>query len=91
MAKYNWQQNDWPHFKFALDGVEDDLLTSSEKVGRVSGILEALPEEAQQDVIVDIILAEAIKTSEIEGEYPSRKMFFRPFARISACLIALTR
>ena len=73
MATYNWQQKDWPQFKFSLDGVEDDLLIFSEKVGRVSGILEALPEETKQDVIVDIILAEAIKTSEIEGEYPSRK------------------
>ena len=73
MATYNWQQKDWPQFKFSLDGVEDDLLIFSEKVGRVSGILEALPEETKQDVIVDIILAEAIKTSEIEGEYPNRK------------------
>ena len=73
MAIYNWQQKDWPHFTFSLEGVEDDLLIFSEKVGRVSGILEGLPEETKQDVIVDIILAEAIKTSEIEGEYPSRK------------------
>ena len=73
MATYNWQQKDWPQFKFSLDRVEDDLLIFSEKVGRVSGILEALPEETKQDVIVDIILAEAINTSEIEGEYPSRK------------------
>jgi Fic family protein len=73
MAKYNWQQKDWPLFKFSLDSVEDDLLFFSEKVGRVSGILEGLPEETKQDVIVDIILAEAVKTSEIEGEYPSRK------------------
>lgn len=73
MATYNWQQNDWPHFKFSLESVEDDLHIFSEKVGRVSGILEGLPEETKQDVIVDIILAEAIKTSEIEGEYPKRK------------------
>lgn len=73
MAKYNWQQPDWPQFKYSLQGVEDMLLSFSEKVGRVSGILEALPEETQQDVVVDIMLAEAIKTSEIEGEFPNRK------------------
>ena len=73
MAIYNWQQKDWPHFKFSLENVEDVLLLFSEKLGRVSGILEALPEEARQETIVDIILAEAIKTSEIEGEYPNRK------------------
>lgn len=73
MATYNWQQIDWPRFKYNLDGVEDDLLIFSEKVGRVSGILEALPEESRMEALVDIILAEAIKTSEIEGEYPDRK------------------
>ncbi len=73
MAHYNWQQEDWPNFKFSLGRVEDLLLLFAEKVGRVSGILYALPDEIRQDAIVDIILAEAIKTSEIEGEYPSRK------------------
>ena len=72
MTKYNWQQNDWRQFKFSLEAVEDELLIFIEKVGRVSGILEGLPAETKQDVIVEIILAEAIKTSEIEGEYPSR-------------------
>ena len=73
MARYNWQQDDWPQFKFSLNGVEDDLLIFSQKVGRVSGILDALPENTKQDVIVNIILVEAIKTSAIEGEYPNRK------------------
>jgi len=73
MIKYNWQQSDWTQFTFMQGTAEDELLTFSEKVGRVSGILEGLPEETRQEVIVDIILAEAIKTSEIEGEYPSRK------------------
>lgn len=73
MIHYNWQQKEWPHFKFSLESVENELLAFSEKLGRVSGLLQGLEEEAKQDVIVDIILAEAIKTSEIEGEYPSRK------------------
>jgi Fic family protein len=73
MAKYNWQQNDWLQFRFSLEAAEEDLLIFTEKVGRVSGILDGLPEETKQDVIVEIILAEAIKTSEIEGEYPRRK------------------
>jgi Fic family protein len=73
MIIYNWQQKDWANFKYSLSRAEDELLVFSEKAGRVSGILEGLPEETKQEVIVDIILAEAIKTSEIEGEYPSRK------------------
>lgn len=73
MVTYNWQQTDWPQFRFILDGAEDNLLLFSEKLGRVSGILDAWSEETRMEALVDIILAEAIKTSEIEGEYPDRK------------------
>lgn len=73
MVTYNWQQTDWPQFKFILDGAEDNLILFSEKLGRVSGILDAWSEETRMEALVDIILAEAIKTSEIEGEYPDRK------------------
>ncbi len=73
MIPYNWQQKDWPHFTFAPERVEDALFAFSEKAGRVSGILEGLPDDTRQDVIVDMLLAEAIKTSEIEGEYPNRR------------------
>lgn len=73
MAKYNWQLHNWPQFTYSLAGVENELLIFAEKVGRVSGILEGLPEETKQEFIVDMILTEAIKTSAIEGEYPSRK------------------
>jgi len=73
MAKYNWQQKDWPKFRYSLENLQGELLLFSEKVGRVSGMLEGLPKETRQDVLIDIILAEAIKTSEIEGEFPSRR------------------
>ncbi len=71
--RYNWQQEDWPHFTFSLVTVEDSLLLIAEKLGRVSGILDGLPAETQQNVVIDCLLSEAIKTSEIEGEYPNRK------------------
>lgn len=73
MKRYNWQQKDWPKFSFTFEEAEDDLFVFSEKTGRVSGIVEVLPEEDRQEAIIDIILSEAIKTSEIEGEYPNRK------------------
>lgn len=73
MTKYNWQQKDWLHFKFSLEEVESELFLFAEKLGRVSGILDSLPENVKQETVIDIILAEAIKTSEIEGEYPNRK------------------
>jgi Fic family protein len=68
----NWQQKDWPTFTYDLAKVEQKLYLFSEKVGAVSGALKALPEDTQLSAIIDTMVAEAIKTSEIEGEYLSR-------------------
>jgi len=70
---YNWQQKDWPNFTYDLSGAEDALLLFAEKTGHTSGILKALPEDTQLDAIIEIMVSEAIKTSEIEGEHFSRK------------------
>ena len=70
---YNWQQKDWPEFTYDLTQVEDALLAFAEKTGRASGLLKGLPEATQTEAIIDLMVAEAIKTSEIEGELLSRK------------------
>lgn len=70
---YNWQQNDWTDFKYDPSAVEDIVLAFAEKVGVVSGIIGALPENIRSEAIIDMMVSEAIKTSEIEGEYLSRK------------------
>ena len=70
---YNWQQSDWPHFTYDLAEVEDLLFLIAEKVGQSDGLYTGLTEEAQQEALVDTMVLEAIKTSEIEGEYLSRK------------------
>jgi len=73
MRRYNWQQTDWPHFTYSLSGLEDKLFEFTEKIGRISGIVEALPEDIQQETLINLMLEEAVKTSEIEGEYLSRQ------------------
>lgn len=73
MALYNWQQKDWPKFTYTIENVEDILFLFVEKVGMATGILNALPEKMQLETMIDIMVSEAIKTSEIEGEYLSRK------------------
>lgn len=70
---YNWQLPDWPQFQYDLTHIEDLLLSFAEKEGHVSGILKALPEDAQTEAIIDMMVAEAMKTSEIEGEFLSRQ------------------
>lgn len=69
---YNWQQADWPHFRFDLSRIEGDLLAFADRAGQVGGLLRALPEAARNEAVADVLIAEAIKTSEIEGDYVSR-------------------
>jgi Fic family protein len=76
MTTYNWQQSDWPNFTYSLGGLEEELFSFAEKVGRVTGKWQALPEDTQQESLIQVMAAEAMKTSEIEGEYLSRKDVF---------------
>lgn len=72
METYNWQQSDWRDFKFNLSGLEETLNTFAEETAHESGILKALPEAAHTEAIIHIMVAEAVKTSEIEGEFINR-------------------
>ncbi|MEJ7770035.1 MAG: Fic family protein [Chitinophagaceae bacterium] len=71
--KYNWQQPDWPGFTYSLQEIEDTLIELAAEIGHVSGMLKTLPEENRIEAIINTMVAEAIKTSEIEGEYLSRQ------------------
>ncbi len=76
MGKYNWQQNDWPDFKYHIDDIENQFFRLAEKIGRVTGKWQALSSDNRQETIINLMVAEAVKTSEIEGEYISRKDVF---------------
>ena len=73
MMKYNWQQSDWPNFRYDLREIEEKLFSFAEGTGRTGGLFEGLPKDVQTETIVNRMVAEAVKTSEIEGEYLSRK------------------
>lgn len=73
LMRYNWQQPEWPEFKFNLDGLEDLLFQILEGYGEINGLVRGLPEDVQTDSLIDVMVAEAINTSAIEGEYLSRQ------------------
>lgn len=73
LMTYNWQQNDWPEFRYDLSGIEDDLFAFAEKTGHASGLLKGLTADAQAETSIEMMVVEAIKTSAIEGELLSRK------------------
>jgi Fic family protein len=69
---YNWQQEGWPEFEFTPGIIEDIQLKFLLKSGKSSGRFSGITEEKKDKLLVDILLSEAIKTSEIEGEFLSR-------------------
>lgn len=73
MKVYNWQQDDLPGFRYNLEKVEPQLFEYAQRAGQAQGIAKALPPEIQIDLILYVVVEEAIKTSEIEGVYLSRK------------------
>lgn len=70
---YFWQHPEWPKFQYDLTGIEDILFVFAEETGHISGILKGTPDTVQVETLIDILVAEAIKTSEIEGEFLSRQ------------------
>jgi Fic family protein len=71
MKIYNWQQRDWPHFRYDVSPSYEKLLSVSEKMGFISGKLEHLTENLRSEAVINLMVEEAVKTSEIEGEYIS--------------------
>ena len=71
--RYNWQQPDWPEFRYDLAGLTEDLLAFADQAGRVDGLLAGLSDELSGEAIVDIMISEAIRTSAIEGELLDRE------------------
>lgn len=72
MKSYNWQQPDWPYFQYNISALYKSLLSVVEKIGLISGKLEHLTENMQTEAMINFMVEEAVKTSEIEGEYISR-------------------
>lgn len=72
MHTYNWQQPDWPHFTYDLTDIQETLLLIAEKTGLIKGKLSLASQQLQAEAMLDLMVEEAIKTSEIEGEYISR-------------------
>jgi Fic family protein len=71
--KWNWQQVDWPEFtydKAQLEPLEAQFLKSE---GILLGAFKHLSQDDKDTIKIDIISNEAIKTSEIEGEFLNRE------------------
>ncbi len=72
MALYNWQQADWPHFRYDLSALYPLLLRITQQSGQLTGKLAHLDETLQAETLLDVMVEEAVKTAAIEGEYVNR-------------------
>ena len=71
--KYNWQYSDWANFNYSDSVLESLLVEFASEIGEIKGIIQSLSNENQQDTILQMMISEAVKTSEIEGEFFSRQ------------------
>ena len=72
--KYNWQQKDWPDFKYDLSKLEEPLFQLAEGQGQLAGLLQGMPGKMQEQSIIDVMVAEAVKTFAIESK---RQVYYK--------------
>ena len=70
---YNWQFEKWAEFAYNEEIINDNALKFAELTGEMFGIFKTFNYAKQQNEILDTMISEAIKTSEIEGEMLSRE------------------
>ena len=70
---YNWQQEEWAEFVYNENIADEFAQKIAENIGEVSGMQKSFDLQKQQENLIKIIISEAQKTSEIEGEMISRQ------------------
>ncbi|WP_252178156.1 Fic family protein [Endozoicomonas sp. 4G] len=71
--KYSWQHPDWPKFTYDDAQSRDALYQYALEAGRLSGGMGQLKDSLQYEAYIDLMVSEAINTSEIEGERLDRE------------------
>jgi len=71
--RWNWQQDDWPEFRFDRPVLEEREAKFLLRAGVLLGSSQHIDEDDKSALTVDLISNEALKTSEIEGEYLNRE------------------
>ncbi|MGA9638117.1 Fic family protein [Flavobacterium sp.] len=71
--KYNWQLPDWANFTFDETAIDSIVVNFALETGELKGLVDSLSNETRKETILQFMISEAIKTSEIEGEFFSRQ------------------
>lgn len=70
---YIWQRKEWPDFTWDTQAVDRNAYAYALEAGRLAGEVRHLPEDQKTDTLIDLMVSEAVKTSQIEGENFDRK------------------
>lgn len=70
---WNWLHKNWPNFTYDKEVIEPLELFFSKNTGLVLGAIKHIEGVSKNDLLVEILSEEAIKTSEIEGEILNRE------------------
>ena len=70
---YIWQQADWPNFTWATAAVDQNVYAYALEASRLVGEIQHLSKAEKTDVLIDRMVSEAVKTSQIEGENLDRE------------------
>ncbi|MDR0231232.1 MAG: DUF4172 domain-containing protein [Dysgonamonadaceae bacterium] len=70
---YNWQHEEWANFSYNENVIDEFAQKFAENIGEVNGMQKSFDLQKQQENLIRIIISEAQKTSEIEGEMISRQ------------------
>ncbi len=73
MAQYNWQLDEWPQFTYEASMLQEPLYAYSQLMGRFEGSRQIVAKDESLQNQIDQMLIEAMKTSEIEGEFLSQE------------------
>ncbi|WP_421896446.1 Fic family protein [Marinoscillum sp.] len=69
---WNWQHRNWPQFIYNEEDFIEYERQFFEKAGIMQGSIQHIDEAGQETLKIDLMSDEALKTSEIEGEFLNR-------------------
>ena len=69
---WNWLLKNWPNFSYNKEAIEALEYSFTQNNGTVLGVFKHINNEAKENLLVEILSTEALKTSEIEGEILNR-------------------
>ncbi len=69
---WNWEQKDWPNFTYDQAALADLELEFIKQTSECYGVFKHVSDEDKEQIKIEIISEEALKTSEIEGEFLDR-------------------